>query len=268
MEVSKMPAYANQRDVVIHKIVNSKNYLTINNDDWMDAFKKLRTGKKGLMVAFGLYLYLARINTNITNWSLSCADVMNKLNISKSSYHRAFNMLVKLGYMRLNEDGTYDVYINKEDHTDIECPICATDDDEDEDDDSFIYETDSPTYETIEDVSYMRQSHIRDNNVPYMTQNSPIYEYSNNINKDNNNKNMGEVIPQTPSSKLTKDKKIVYKTREQINHILSDMKKNGYTWTITDNMYETPTVLIKVIGEDKLEEKPTTPIGVDVFDFI
>ena len=253
-----MPAYANQRDVVIHKIVNSNNYLTINNDDWMDAFKKLRVGKKkGLMVAFGLYLYLARINTNTTNWSLSGADVMNKLNISKSSYHRALEALIELGYMRLNEDGTYDVFINKEDHDDIECPVCATDDDED----------DCPTYDTIEDVPYVQQSHIRNESVPHMTQNSPTYEYSNNINKDNNNKNMGEVIPQTPSSKITKDKKIVYQTRDQANHTLSEMKKNGYTWTITNNMYETPNVLIKVIGEDILQEQKPKK-DPDSFDFI
>ena len=82
-----MPSFPNQKEIWIEKTIRANNFLLLDNDDWMTAFKTLTPS------AFGMYLYLARLNTSDKGWELSRVDVKNKLGISDSSYERGIKEL-------------------------------------------------------------------------------------------------------------------------------------------------------------------------------
>ena len=72
----------NQRVVQIEKPKYEKNFLQIGEDEWTEAFTRLKPS------AFGIYLYLAN-NANGYKLELSQKAVENKLGIKKSTYHEA-----------------------------------------------------------------------------------------------------------------------------------------------------------------------------------
>ena len=101
-----MAKYANQKEIVVNKIIKNNNFLVIDNNDWMTAFKTLSPS------GFGLYLYLARINTTVNGWCLSRADVKDKLGISDTTYDRAVKDLVDNGYMTKIEGNKYNIIVS------------------------------------------------------------------------------------------------------------------------------------------------------------
>lgn len=82
----------NQRVVQIEKPKYEKNFLQIGEDEWTEAFTRLKPS------AFGIYLYLAN-NANGYKLELSQKAVENKLGIKKSTYHEAVAQLEKEGYL-------------------------------------------------------------------------------------------------------------------------------------------------------------------------
>lgn len=72
----------------------------------MTAYKTLSPS------GFGLYLYLARINTAYSGWCLSRADVKEKLGISDTTYDRVVKELENKGYMIKIEKNKYNVIIS------------------------------------------------------------------------------------------------------------------------------------------------------------
>lgn len=82
----------NQRIVQIEKPKYEKNFLQIGENEWIEAFTRLKPS------AFGIYLYLAN-NANGYKLELSQKAVENKLGIKKSTYHEAIAQLEKVGYL-------------------------------------------------------------------------------------------------------------------------------------------------------------------------
>lgn len=78
----------NQRIVQIEKPKYEKNFLQIGENEWIEAFTRLKPS------AFGIYLYLAN-NANGYKLELSQKAVENKLGIKKSTYHEAIAQLEK-----------------------------------------------------------------------------------------------------------------------------------------------------------------------------
>lgn len=84
--------FPNQKVVIINKPNYENNYLSIGNDEWVDASKKLSPN------SFKLYLYLAS-NKDGYKMALSKQAVMNLLDISKDSYIRGVKDLIEHQYL-------------------------------------------------------------------------------------------------------------------------------------------------------------------------
>lgn len=98
-----MITYPNQKIVIIKKPKYLKNYLSVGNAEWQNAYKDLNGA------TFAMYLYLA---SNCADFKLaaSAEAVKNSLGLSKSSYHRAMNELEEKKYLVQNTENTYFFY--------------------------------------------------------------------------------------------------------------------------------------------------------------
>jgi len=101
--ISNITTFPNQRIIHINKNDYKGNYLTIGNDEWINASKDLKP------ITFRLYLYLAS-NMNGFDLALSRQAVINKIGISKNSYINGINELKKKGYIVLKQGNVYDFY--------------------------------------------------------------------------------------------------------------------------------------------------------------
>jgi hypothetical protein len=100
-----MITYPNQKVLHINKGNYTENYLTIGIDEWIEASKNLKP------ITFRLYLYIAS-NADGFNLALSRQDVMNKLGVTKNSYHTGVKELEEKGYIVPKQGNIYDFYIS------------------------------------------------------------------------------------------------------------------------------------------------------------
>lgn len=98
-----MITYPNQKVLHINKGNYTENYLTIGINEWIEASKNLKP------ITFRLYLYLCS-NANGFDLALSRQDVMNKLGITKNSYHNGVEELEQNGYLVPKQGNIYDFY--------------------------------------------------------------------------------------------------------------------------------------------------------------
>ena len=88
-----MTTYPNQRIVHIIKDKCKKDFLQINNDDWHTAGRCIEQ-----YGTFKLYLYFASNKSDFT-LALSPVAIEESIGISESTYRRAFQELLELGYL-------------------------------------------------------------------------------------------------------------------------------------------------------------------------
>ena len=100
-------SYPNQRIIKLKptgvKNAKGRQFLGIYNDIWCAALKDLT------VTYFILYLYLASRNP-CDPLELSQVAVKNETGMAKSTYYKAFNILVEKGYLVETSSNHYDFY--------------------------------------------------------------------------------------------------------------------------------------------------------------
>ena len=95
--------YPNQKEIIVHKPSYTGNYMSVGNDEWIEASKKLT------FCAFKLYLYMAS-NCDKYMFALSKKAVQNSIGMSDNSYSKAVKELTNNHYLVLNNNNLYDFY--------------------------------------------------------------------------------------------------------------------------------------------------------------
>lgn len=93
----------NQRTIIVHKIRPEYNFLQISNEHWMKFNKKYGP------FALQLYLYFAK-NADGFTIALSQEAAELEAGITKTTFHKYVNLLIKEGYLVKRKGNTYDFY--------------------------------------------------------------------------------------------------------------------------------------------------------------
>lgn len=96
--------YPNQKEIIVHKPVYTENYMSVGNDEWIEASKRLTYN------AFKLYLYMAS-NCNEYQFALSKKVVQNTIGMSDNTYSNVVKELINNKYLVQKDDSNlYDFY--------------------------------------------------------------------------------------------------------------------------------------------------------------
>lgn len=115
-------SYPNQLKIKIHKPTYDEKYLKKNGafmqigiEEWQEAYRSF----KGNASAMGMFFYLAS-NANGYDKYLSKADFENVCGKSKSSYHRAIDLLKEKGYIYKDQSGSLNFATTPHENCEIE----------------------------------------------------------------------------------------------------------------------------------------------------
>ena len=102
--------YPNQKEIIVHKPKYTGNYMSVGNDEWIEASKKLTYS------AFKLYLYMAS-NCDEYQFALSKKAVQDTIGISDNTYTKVVKELTDNHYLVPNKGNLYDFYTTPHEDT-------------------------------------------------------------------------------------------------------------------------------------------------------